>query len=531
MKSIKHIREQFDLVTEKEENSERKLTTLVRSGLVDANKLPLIKRALNKDNRVLTPSERNALMTLLDSLMAQVLSNNPVYQKVKQNVMKEDLKPAATRMSDMPSILILKRKAIRVYPDRTNVGLYYSQQLDRYVAVPFGGAKMDKNVLSMTEEVQLDEISDELRNATYAKRVVAVRRAKPNSKESRKHLKKAAATGVRTIAKGAKGSSIEKGISDWEDMQSFADKYDDVEKSTQARFKATYNKKKQQKVGKKSVKKAKTPEPVSEPSTTPPTKPAERSRTKVSPEFKNGVDMSVMKSTAAQDFVKHRSLMHTVGGIGYRMLNKRKIQEEQQIDEALPLIPVAGAVAGAVGRSVAGRAIAGAATKYGSRIAGAVKNAIKGKGKSSGKRPSAKDIKKKRLDKIDKNRSRNARVNNRKNDLAASTNSGGSSSSSGASGSNSVMGTSPTGGPSKMHIRTSSSIVNDYNRKNARAMMQPMRESVDLDGNKFELNSNVAKKLTHVYESLNKTNKKKMIKMLNESEESFNKVISFVVRH
>jgi hypothetical protein len=35
----------------------------------------------------------------------------------------------------------LKRKSIRVYPDNQKVGLYYSQYLDRYVAIPFGMSK------------------------------------------------------------------------------------------------------------------------------------------------------------------------------------------------------------------------------------------------------------------------------------------------------------------------------------------------------------------------------------------------------
>jgi hypothetical protein len=52
---------------------------------------------------------------------------------------------------------------------------------------------------------------------------------------------------------------------------------------------------------------------------------------------------------------------------------------------------------------------------------------------------------------------------------------------------------------------------------------------LDLNGNKFELNKSVAAKVQNVYESLNKTNRKKMLRMMNESTESFNKIISFAV--
>ena len=57
-----------------------------------------------------------------------------------------------------------------------------------------------------------------------------------------------------------------------------------------------------------------------------------------------------------------------------------------------------------------------------------------------------------------------------------------------------------------------------------------MQESVNLDGNLFELNNKTAEKVTALYESLNKKNKKKMIEMMNESAESLEKVISFAVR-
>ena len=54
--------------------------------------------------------------------------------------------------------------------------------------------------------------------------------------------------------------------------------------------------------------------------------------------------------------------------------------------------------------------------------------------------------------------------------------------------------------------------------------------SINLDGNTFELNNTASRKVTSLYESLNKKNKKKMIEMMKESNESLEKVISFAVR-
>lgn len=192
MKNIKQIRGEFDLLTEAEQNEERKLIALIRSGLLDQSKLPILKRAMSKETKVLTPAERNALLELMNALMTQVLTNNSVYNKVRQNVMAEEVgsltkarevevHKAPTGMATMPSILVLKRKAIRVYPGGQNVGLYYSQQLDKYVAVPFGG--QDKNVLSMNEESeQLDEVSVRTMRRATAKRMSQVPAVK-NTKE------------------------------------------------------------------------------------------------------------------------------------------------------------------------------------------------------------------------------------------------------------------------------------------------------------------------------------------------------------
>lgn len=154
MKSIKELREHYQVITEKEDKEQRKLTALVRAGLFDAKKLPMLKRALEKGVDKMTSAEKKILIDLLDSLMNQVVSNEPVYMKVKRNVqsMDEEVIDEITKtpvtISDVPSIVVLKRKAVRVYPGGQQVGLYYSQQLDKYVTIPFGEAGMSEEVIN-----------------------------------------------------------------------------------------------------------------------------------------------------------------------------------------------------------------------------------------------------------------------------------------------------------------------------------------------------------------------------------------------
>jgi hypothetical protein len=55
-------------------------------------------------------------------------------------------------------------------------------------------------------------------------------------------------------------------------------------------------------------------------------------------------------------------------------------------------------------------------------------------------------------------------------------------------------------------------------------------KTIQFNENEITINNTVAKKLLNVYESVNKTNKKKMEQMLNENATSFNKVLTFAVR-
>ena len=178
MINIKQIRENYDLITEKDDADTRKLTMLVRAGLFDAKKLPMLKRAMEKDVNRMTMSEKKMLIDLLDSLMSEVLHSSQVYSKVKQNVSSDKelneakndyLSKTDTRFDmnyptdrELPQIIILKRKAIRVYPDSQKIGLYYSQALDRYVSIPFG-----PGIATMSEAMSPQDYYDKVVRKTY----------------------------------------------------------------------------------------------------------------------------------------------------------------------------------------------------------------------------------------------------------------------------------------------------------------------------------------------------------------------------
>lgn len=57
---------------------------------------------------------------------------------------------------NIPVIILLKRKAIRVYPDNQKIALYYSQALNKYVSIPFG-PKSESLGIYFNEETDLAE--------------------------------------------------------------------------------------------------------------------------------------------------------------------------------------------------------------------------------------------------------------------------------------------------------------------------------------------------------------------------------------
>ena len=142
MKNIKQIREHKVILAEREEAEDRKLSSLVRAGLFDSKKLPALRRALDKSADRISGQEKRMLVGLLDSLIDQVLSNQSVYQKVKQNVMKEEYEEldessrTTKDINDLPNIILLRRRAVRVFPGGGKVVMYWADKINRYIPIP-----------------------------------------------------------------------------------------------------------------------------------------------------------------------------------------------------------------------------------------------------------------------------------------------------------------------------------------------------------------------------------------------------------
>lgn len=193
---------------EEEKSDYSKFDMLVRAGLANKAQLQRIHRILDKmqDER---PQFNNADKMILQNLfnkMVDILSNNKQIFQQTRRVVKEELEEGVIDSSDYkisasgkkvrahrivltpgmsdqddaqeqdskklkqestleeatfdpPAVLVLKRKAIRLYPNDTRIALYYNDKLGKYFSVPYSTDKqIDAPV--QAEETQLEEAAN-----------------------------------------------------------------------------------------------------------------------------------------------------------------------------------------------------------------------------------------------------------------------------------------------------------------------------------------------------------------------------------
>lgn len=158
MKTIKDIFDKDNIITDN-------ISNIADSGIFESSKIDFLKRTfdLNRTTPIVN-AEKRLVLELLNSLIdgycqLQENKNNDGY------LSKVDARGSnGSTDKDIPSVIILKRKAIRVYPDHQKVALYYSQLLDKYITIPFGIGGNDVGAISMNEDADIDVESAQIMN-------------------------------------------------------------------------------------------------------------------------------------------------------------------------------------------------------------------------------------------------------------------------------------------------------------------------------------------------------------------------------
>jgi len=204
MKSLEDFR---NILLEEEKSDYKQFDQLVRAGLANKAQIQKIHRVLDKmkeDKPVLTSVDRAIVQDLLNKMVDVVTNNKQIFQQTRRAV-REDIidtsdykidktgrkykahriklgdTPAAdgsvelakeevvqlTEAQDPPFVLVLKRKAIRLYPDGTKIALYHNDRLDKDFAVPYASASQPVIQAEAVDAIgQLQKIKDTHQHGT-----------------------------------------------------------------------------------------------------------------------------------------------------------------------------------------------------------------------------------------------------------------------------------------------------------------------------------------------------------------------------
>jgi hypothetical protein len=173
---------EFKTIAEEEKSDYSKFDMLVRAGLANKAQMQRIHKILDKmqeEKPVFNNADRMILQNLFNKMVDLISNNKQIFTQVRR-VVKDDVDTIQAESlnevvdaKDPPYILLLKRKAIRIYPDNTKVALYHNKQLDKYFSVPYGPG-VDSYI--QAEETELEEaVIDQLNKIVSNKSAQSVK--------------------------------------------------------------------------------------------------------------------------------------------------------------------------------------------------------------------------------------------------------------------------------------------------------------------------------------------------------------------
>lgn len=147
MKSL----EDFKNTLEEEKSDYSKFDVLVRAGLANKAQLARIHRVLDKmteDRPQFNNADKMIVQNLFNKMVDLLSNNKQIFQKTRQAVREESEEEFENAIQiseetpdlpkDPPFVLVLKRRAIRLFPNKVKMALYYNQKLDKYFSIPYG---------------------------------------------------------------------------------------------------------------------------------------------------------------------------------------------------------------------------------------------------------------------------------------------------------------------------------------------------------------------------------------------------------
>jgi hypothetical protein len=224
MKSLQN----FKQVIEEEKSDYAKLDILVRAGLANKAQLHRIHRIMDKmgqEKPIFNNADREIMRNLFNRMSDLITNNRQIFLKARQAVredvdeeqevvdegiidsstykigpsgrkvrahrikvgdvkygeeddIKEDFEIIDEKVDfdkDPPFVLVLKRKAIRLYPNKTKVALYYNQKLNKYFTIPYGSSVAAASIQAEETEYMEESVMDKLHSIVQNKSAQTVK--------------------------------------------------------------------------------------------------------------------------------------------------------------------------------------------------------------------------------------------------------------------------------------------------------------------------------------------------------------------
>ena len=182
---------EFKSAVNEEKSDYSKFDVLVRAGLANKAQMQRIHKILDKmqeEKPVFNNADRAILQNMFNRMVDLVSNNKQIFNQARRAV-REDVEEVTDEPivlqedKDPPVVLVIKRKAIRIYPDGTRIALYYNERLKKYFSVPYQyGSGMDAPI--QAEEVELEEaVMDTLHKIVNDKQAKSVKFASGHTRK------------------------------------------------------------------------------------------------------------------------------------------------------------------------------------------------------------------------------------------------------------------------------------------------------------------------------------------------------------
>jgi hypothetical protein len=158
MKSLEQFK---SVLTEEEKQDYQKFDTLVRAGLANKAQIQRLHKILDKmgeERPIFSNQDRQIMQNLFNKMVDLITNNKQIFTQTRKAVREEVEEIIEAPSVDTPAppfVLVLRRKAIRMYPEGTRVALYYNERLNRYFSVPYSSQYLDRAPIQ-AEETQVD---------------------------------------------------------------------------------------------------------------------------------------------------------------------------------------------------------------------------------------------------------------------------------------------------------------------------------------------------------------------------------------